>query len=103
MLVLLFFGSYFKYTVRGLPNEEFSVSPKGDLILRKTVDFEVREQYNFSVFISDGRRNDTANIEITLLNINDWDPRFKYPQYEFFVKADDFYKGKFFCDMFIYL
>ena len=81
--------------MRGLPNEEFSVSPKGDLILRKTVDFEVREQYNFSVFISDGRRNDTANIEITLLNINDWDPRFKYPQYEFFVKAEDFYKGKF--------
>lgn len=35
------------YSVHGLPNEEFSVSAKGDLILRKTVDFEVREQYNF--------------------------------------------------------
>ena len=35
------------YSVHGLPNEEFSVSAKGDLILRKTVDFEVLEQYNF--------------------------------------------------------
>jgi len=82
-----------KYSVHGLPNEEFSVSAKGDLILRKTVDFEVREQYNFSVFISDGRRNDSANIEITLLNINDWDPRFKYPQYEFSVNAEEAFKG----------
>ena len=27
----------------------------------------------------------TALVNITVLNINDWDPRFRYPQYEFFV------------------
>ena len=24
-----------------------------------------------------------------MLNINDWDPRFKYPQYEFYVSSKD--------------
>ncbi len=42
---------------------------------------------------TDGRRNDTAHVNITLLNINDWDPRFKYPEYEFFVKAEDAFDG----------
>ncbi|PSN55988.1 hypothetical protein C0J52_02158 [Blattella germanica] len=29
--------------------------------------------------------NDTAKVNISVLNVNDWDPRFRYPQYEFFV------------------
>lgn len=33
-------------------------------------------------------QNDTATINITVLNVNDWEPRFRYPQYEFFVNAD---------------
>lgn len=24
-------------------------------------------------------------MNISVLNVNDWDPRFRYPQYEFFV------------------
>ena len=35
---------------------------------------------------TDGRHNDTAKVNISVININDWDPRFKYPQYEFFVR-----------------
>ena len=64
------------FTVTGLPNEEFSVSPKGDVILRKTVDYEQKGIYDFNVYISDGKRNDTANVRVVLLNINDWGPRF---------------------------
>ncbi|XP_039300671.1 cadherin-87A-like, partial [Nilaparvata lugens] len=30
-------------------------------------------------------KNATANVNISVLNVNDWDPRFRYPQYEFFV------------------
>lgn len=82
-----------KYSVSNLPDNEFSVSPKGDLILRKMVDYEQTEFYNFTVYISDGKRNDSAKISVTLLNINDWDPRFKYPQYEFFVQTEDAYNG----------
>ncbi len=28
-----------------------------------------------------------------MVNINDWDPRFKYPQYEFFVSSADAVPG----------
>lgn len=38
-------------------------------------------------------QNDTALINITVLNVNDWDPRFRYPQYEFFVAAKDLRPG----------
>lgn len=82
-----------KFTVTGLNDQEFSVSPKGDVILRKTVDFEITETYQFNVYISDGKRNDSASVNVTLLNINDWDPRFKYPQYEFYVNAEDAFRG----------
>ena len=30
---------------------------------------------------------------MTVLNINDWDPRFKYPQYEFYVPSKDMVVG----------
>lgn len=84
-----------KYSIRDLPNEEFTVDSKGDVILRKVVDYELTEFYSFNVFISDGRKNDSASVNVTLLNINDWDPRFKYPQYEFFVQAEDALNGHF--------
>ncbi|XP_052132956.1 uncharacterized protein LOC113206264 [Frankliniella occidentalis] len=29
--------------------------------------------------------NTTALVNISVLNVNDWDPRFRFPQYEFFV------------------
>lgn len=82
-----------KYSIHDLPNEEFTVDSKGDVILRKVVDYELTEFYTFKVFISDGRRNDSATVNVTLLNINDWDPRFKYPQYEFYVQAEDALNG----------
>ena len=56
-------------------------------------DFEAVEGYSFDVVATDGRRNDTAAVNVTLLNINDWDPRFKYPQYEFYVSAEDAFEG----------
>jgi hypothetical protein len=52
------------------------VSQKGDVILRKTLDFERIENYSFVVHVTDGRKNDSAKVNISILNINDWDPRF---------------------------
>lgn len=57
------------------------------------LDFEQTEKYSFLVTATDGRRNDTAKVNVTLININDWDPRFKYPQYEFFVSGQDAFDG----------
>ena len=43
----------------------------------------------FKVYVTDGRKNDSARVNVSVLNINDWDPRFKYPQYEFYVPQKD--------------
>ncbi|CAB4054632.1 unnamed protein product [Lepeophtheirus salmonis] len=76
-------------------NEEmnFSVNQKGEVILRKSMDYENKESHIFEVIATDGRRNDSALVNISLLNINDWDPRFRYPQYEFFVPAGNDFNG----------
>ena len=58
-------------------------------MLRKTLDFEKQTGYSFRVLVTDGRRNDSARVNVTVLNINDWDPRFRYPQYEFHVKNEE--------------
>jgi hypothetical protein len=39
------------------------------------LDFERIENYSFVVHVTDGRRNDSARVNISILNINDWDPR----------------------------
>ena len=36
---------------------------------------------------------DTVTLNITILNVNDWDPQFKYPAYEFSVSEEDIEKG----------
>ena len=76
-----------------LPGREFSVSSRGELILRKTVDFETRESYEFSVTASDGWHNDTTRVRIRLININDWDPRFRHPEYAFYVSRENMVSG----------
>uniref|UniRef100_A0A1V1FIP7 Putative CTL9 n=1 Tax=Reticulitermes speratus TaxID=60591 RepID=A0A1V1FIP7_9NEOP len=63
----------------------FSVNSAGDIFLRQPLDYEVEDFYSFLVHVTDGRTNDTAKVNISVLNVNDWDPRFRYPQYEFFV------------------
>lgn len=77
-----------------MPGNEFSVSQKGDVILRKSLDFESSEFYSFLVNVNDGRKNDSATVNITVLNINDWDPRFRYPQYEYFLEEEEVFEGR---------
>ena len=61
--------------------------------MRKTLDFEIVQNFSFVVKVTDGRRNDSARVNVSVININDWDPRFKYPQYEFFVDENDVFDG----------
>ncbi|XP_054273277.1 protocadherin Fat 2-like [Macrosteles quadrilineatus] len=63
----------------------FRVTPSGDIVLQKPLDFETQDSYVFQVHCTDGYMNATAQINISVLNVNDWDPRFRYLQYEFFV------------------
>ena len=61
--------------------------------MRKVLDFEAEENYSFTVLATDGRNNDSATINVSLININDMEPKFKYPQYEFYVSGPDAYEG----------
>ena len=67
---------------------------KGDLVLRKKLDYETRREFSFRVMVTDGRENDTTLVTINVLNINDWDPRFRYPQYEFYVSDKEASAGQ---------
>jgi hypothetical protein len=60
MILLFFICCAFNYQKSTLPGSEFTVSQKGDVILRKTVDFERVENYAFVVHVTDGKRNDSA-------------------------------------------
>ena len=57
------------------------------------MDFETRESYEFSVMASDGWHNDTTSVRINLININDWDPRFRHPEYAFYVSRENMVSG----------
>ena len=88
-----------------LPGGQFGVDEKGDLVIRRQLDFEDTTQFSFRVMVEDARENDTTRVNISVINVNDWDPRlacclnkksilnlfyhfrFKYPQYEFYVEA----------------
>lgn len=63
----------------------FGILPSGDVILKKHLDYETDDTYIFQVLATDGIQNASAFVNISVLNVNDWDPRFRYPQYEFFV------------------
>ncbi|KAK3854569.1 hypothetical protein Pcinc_038963 [Petrolisthes cinctipes] len=66
----------------------FRITPSGQIMLQHQLDFETQQEYNLNVYVSDGVFNDTASLKVQVLNVNDWDPRFKFPQYEFYVGSD---------------
>jgi len=78
-----------KYQVASqeLPDGEFTVSQNGDVLVMKELDFETRQNYSFHVMVTNGRHRDLCLVNISVINVNDWDPRFKYPEYEFYVNA----------------
>ncbi|XP_068241114.1 protocadherin beta-6-like [Palaemon carinicauda] len=65
----------------------FRISNSGQILLDYELDFEEQQEYNLEIYVTDGVFNDTATLKVQVLNVNDWDPRFRYPQYEFFVTS----------------
>ncbi|XP_069959910.1 protocadherin-16-like isoform X1 [Cherax quadricarinatus] len=65
----------------------FRISPSGQILLDYDLDYETKQEYDLKVYVMDGEFNDTATLKVQVLNVNDWDPRFRYPQYEFFVSS----------------
>ncbi|OQR73735.1 protocadherin Fat 1-like [Tropilaelaps mercedesae] len=61
----------------------FSIGAKGEIYLQKSVDYEMRRGYILTAFVSDGKDRDSTKINVTILNANDNDPVFEFPQYSF--------------------
>ncbi|CAK1541368.1 unnamed protein product [Leptosia nina] len=63
--------------------EKFAINSAGEVLLRKALDYETTANYFYQVMVTDGPTNDTASLNITVDNVNEWEPRFRYPLYEF--------------------
>ncbi|XP_076682197.1 protocadherin Fat 4-like Cad96Ca [Andrena cerasifolii] len=63
--------------------ERFSITNSGELILKGTLDYERRIQHSFFVRVTDGHHNDTSRVNVTVEDVNEWEPRFRHPRYEF--------------------
>ncbi|XP_017769674.1 PREDICTED: cadherin-related tumor suppressor-like [Nicrophorus vespilloides] len=83
-------GEHLRYFVseQGLL-KVFSINTRGELGLRKKLDFEERNEYVFKVFATDGITNDSAVVNVSVEDVNEWEPRFRYPHYEFFVSGQE--------------
>ncbi|XP_053601681.1 protocadherin-16 isoform X2 [Plodia interpunctella] len=68
--------------------DKFAINSAGEVLLRRALDYETANSYYYQVMVTDGVANDTASINITVSNVNEWEPRFRYPQYEFRVEGD---------------
>lgn len=66
-------------------SKTFRIGPLGEVILQKPLDYENQTKYIFQVFGTDGVSNATADVIIDVLDVNDWDPRFREVKYDFSI------------------
>ncbi|XP_038208492.1 protocadherin-16 [Zerene cesonia] len=63
--------------------QQFAINAAGELLLRAALDYETAPHYRYRVMVTDGHSNDTASLNITVDDVNEWEPRFRHPLYEF--------------------
>ncbi|XP_050337009.1 protocadherin beta-9 isoform X3 [Bactrocera neohumeralis] len=79
-------GKHLKYTILDPVNSQFfSVGSLGEVILVKPLDYEKMTKHNFQVMATDGLTNITADITMQVIDVNDWEPRFRETHYEFVI------------------
>ncbi|XP_011188059.1 protocadherin Fat 1 isoform X2 [Zeugodacus cucurbitae] len=79
-------GKHLKYTILDPENSQFfSVGSLGEVILVKPLDYEKMTKHDFQVMATDGLTNITAAITMEVIDVNDWEPRFRETHYEFVV------------------
>ncbi|XP_055377565.1 protocadherin-16 [Condylostylus longicornis] len=83
-------GKHLKYHIPDLVQSQyFSVGSLGEVILQKPLDFEKMTKHVFEVVASDGLSNTTTEVTIEVIDVNDWEPRFRASHYEFIVSKDN--------------
>uniref|UniRef100_A0A1B0CR07 Cadherin domain-containing protein n=2 Tax=Lutzomyia longipalpis TaxID=7200 RepID=A0A1B0CR07_LUTLO len=68
-----------------IQSEYFSVSNVGEILLQKPLDYENSTRHTFDVRVTDGVSNATAQVTVEVIDVNDWEPRFRESHYEFVV------------------
>lgn len=71
-----------------LQSQYFAVGNMGEIVLKRSLDFENFTRHQFEVFATDGATNSTAQVIVEVLDVNDWEPRFRKEHYEFMVPKD---------------
>ncbi|XP_026466769.1 protein dachsous-like [Ctenocephalides felis] len=61
----------------------FAISPAGEVLLKASLDYEVATKHRCHILATDGRANATALLDVSVVNVNDWEPRFRRAHYEF--------------------
>jgi hypothetical protein len=81
---------YLQYTILDESQAElFEIGQFGEVVLRKSLDYEKAIRHMFRVLASDGVSNATCQVIIEVLNVNEWDPRFRQPYYKFRFPSQD--------------
>lgn len=82
-------GRYLRYSI--LDNSQaafFTIGSLGEIILQKPLDYEKMSKHQFKVIASDGAVNASTEVDIDVVDINDWEPRFRQTHYDFVVPMD---------------
>ncbi|XP_063696406.1 protocadherin beta-12 [Culicoides brevitarsis] len=77
-----------KLTYKILEDEQsifFEINNYGELILKKQLDYEKSTLHAFSVGVFDGIFRDKTDVTVEVIDVNDWEPRFRQTYYNFVV------------------
>jgi len=85
--------SHLRYSILERDQQDyFEIGQYGDVILRKQLDFEKIVKHIFHVMVIDEQlHNATCQVIVDVINVNDWDPRFRQPYYRFRLPLNDTY------------
>lgn len=73
-----------KYSIVDISTPDmFEIGQFGEVILKKPLDYEKAIRHTFTVTVTDGTANSTCEVVIDVINVNEWDPRFRQPYYKF--------------------
>lgn len=75
---------FLKYSIIDNSNPDmFEIGQFGEVILKRSLDYEKAIRHTFHVGVTDGISNATCEVVIDVINVNEWDPRFRQPYYKF--------------------
>lgn len=68
----------------------FSIDRNGNIKLSRWLDFETKPTHKFTVELNDGSNREYAEVLVEVLDVNDWEPRFRKPHYTFKIRNRNF-------------